>query len=385
MIRETNFSLQENNFTMDNIHLVGICAVHINSDDELAACDNMLESRMMQTIHKPLYLQISGINKQSWDMIISEWRNKYSSDFNRLIISTSSEKQSQFRNYQILCNRLKIDYPDVNPWIFFSDGDDFWGPTRVETYRNLVKSAEEKEAVNGIKYTCLRILNGAIRGSAPLSTKINDTIIRSAMNDRLTQHYVNGILDNSAELWMSITPLSYLNEFFQRAPSVILDNFFTDMYFEKYITNYGHGDNKYKTLSRKLISDTSWIYFYRFHDKSVCRTINIDNYINDLGVRDLLQFVSNWYQSFMINCTKEQAQGRGEEISRFIVGSLIMEANIGYGGGDCNPEHWVNNHIKKSNKEDNTVQSRPLLLEIAKSITILELFSPTRLGWQPHM
>jgi hypothetical protein len=210
--------------------IVALCSSHINCFQRLMYLEYMLKSWFQQTLKIPIYLSVSCSKNTNIELnnILDIWKKKT----NLFHFFVRPMKLSQFEHYNLLVYENKFD------WILFTDDDDLWNNTRVETYVKHIKQQKDSNCI---------LLSNVLSNWDLVSTCINDIKETTATKDYCVE-YVN---------------YSMKSEFLKRIINIIIDtkkitlnNPVFDMYLKSHIQT--------KEVYYKYKPD-EFLYFHRLY------------------------------------------------------------------------------------------------------------------------
>lgn len=256
--------------------LVGTCAVRLREDESRAVVRYFRQFKrsvkeQSVTLDQPLYLGASGARAQRID--VANWR----CDVRLVTPNDVDVVWPQFVAYRQVVERIARDYADVleRVWLFFSDADDLWAPTRYEEMCAMVEQVQSYERCSAIVDT-LRVANRQ-KDDAPhfasaddVTAGISDGRVECVERVRAAQEYTQYCVR-----------FAIVREFFERFEAV-LSSAYADIFFNAFVGTYRGADGY---VSAKFTA-VSWCYFYRQHADSL--TAECEGIDHLLGTREEL-------------------------------------------------------------------------------------------------
>lgn len=241
-----------------------MCAARLRADEAqttVAYFRHWMRSIREQTVSldEPLYLAMSGARAHRIDLSSS------SVDVCVERPDDVDEVWPQFIGYRHLVERVAVEYAQRldSVWVFFSDADDMWAPTRYEQLRRTVERAHTNRRVTSV-----------IDATATRNVRLDD-----AHTYRSTDDVERGIRERTVETQRHVHyPHEYLNvcarfsvvrDFFEQYEP-ILSLSFADRFFFTFVSGY-HGATGDDTSLMSMWydrGDATWSYFYRQHAAS---------------------------------------------------------------------------------------------------------------------
>lgn len=255
---DTEINMLINEIIKNDILLISLCALHINTKEKIKKLENMLISWNQQTYKIKMIISISYDEsiKNDMEQLINKQFNKYGNDL--IIIDNKINKKTQFEHYKIISKK----YYDIyhTHYVIFTDDDDIWNNNRTAIYNILL----QYDKITGLQYDY-----------------ISYPFICESINNYASE-YKNVFIDNettknifSDEYVTYCTKFQYLKFFIDNSDTRLLSDNLCDRYFGKFLKNC----NKYLRIHVPFFG---WIYNY--NNTKFCVPVdqnyeNFDDYI----------------------------------------------------------------------------------------------------------
>mmetsp|Transcript_4499 Transcript_4499/g.17079 ORF Transcript_4499/g.17079 Transcript_4499/m.17079 type:complete len:459 (-) Transcript_4499:8-1384(-) len=231
--------------------LVGTLSSHIGDRQRLARLDQCLRSIEQQTEHLAGFFAVWSA-PEPLVPAVRELFERLERVLPRTVVRSlqQTRRTSQFYDLRWLHDELLSREP-AGTWLLFTDDDDLWGPERVRSYRNVVKSHAHSVGVTAVCAT--HKVRPSNRGN------VAQTV------EEVFQHLQSGDAKHCGgvhieeEFFDFACPLESLGAFFRLCNEETLLHPFADLRFTRFLSEYFEGG---RVMYFPTDNADSWVYYY---------------------------------------------------------------------------------------------------------------------------
>jgi hypothetical protein len=278
------------------MELLCLCASHIDNIQRLSYFNYMIESWDCQKHKVKLYVSMS-VETKLYETVI-ENNKKLLLKYDKLLyIFIHKNKKSQFQHYKWLTNKLNTK----DAWIMFTDDDDIWHPYRTSNFNEAINRIKDEDNVLYISSPKHCIINNESNNNNNDNVKSFEDVFTLYEEGKIKIINSKDRDYNSYEHVGYSVRMPILYNFISRCNDFIINNKFCDQCFVKYLT---YNKRNKMTLHE---NDDNWVYFYRYHNNSLCMKLIIDDEIlnrikSTLNIPDY--FIKAVYNNIELFCSR---------------------------------------------------------------------------------